>query len=180
MQKIILVFLCFCLGCASAKIKEPPPEAPLTSFKILNEASLQKAGKLIIAPFRAGVNVEANEELNKIALMVVKGITEGIKEQNENNFEILSYAQAQDADLIIEGHITKLTKPSRINRMGLGDKKISLGLEGNMVNLETGEKVLIFSDLEERDQKGNTHQDIAYAMGRSIGQVIATGMNKIE
>lgn len=172
--------MCLCLGCASAKTKEPPPQAPLTSFKILNEASLQKGGKLLIAPFRAGVNVEANEELNKIALMVVKGITEAIKEQGENNFEILSYAQAQEADLMIEGHITKLTKPSRMNRMGLGDQKISLGLEGNMVNLETGEKALIFSDLDERGQKGNTHQDLAYAMGRAIGQAIAAGINKTE
>lgn len=173
MKKIMLLFLCLCLGCASAKIKERPQRGPLTSFKIFNEAGLQKGGRLLIAPFKAGVNVEANEELNKIALMIIKGITEAIKEQNENNFEILSYAQAQEAQLVIEGHITKLTRPSRINKMGLGHKKISLGIEGDMVNLQTGEKVLIFSGLEERDRKGITHRDIAYSIGRSIGQRIA-------
>ena len=180
MRKIILLFLCLCLGCASAKAKERPQEGSLTSFKIFNENSLHKGGRLLIIPFRAGVNIEANDELNRIALMIVKGMVEAIKKENENRFEIISVEQAQDAQFVIEGHVTRLSQPSRISKMGLGDKKITLGIEGDMVDLETGEKILIFKNLQERDQKGNSHQDMAYAMGRSIGQAIATGINKID
>ncbi len=160
------------MGCAGLKAKEPRIQETKFFFKVLQSERILKGGKLLIVPFTAGVNIEANEELKKVALMIVKGITEAIQEKNESRFELLFFEEAGQAQLVIEGHITKLTSPSRISQMGLGDKKISLGVEGDMVDLETGEKILIFNDERKADRKTSTYQDLAYGIGRSIGNAL--------
>jgi len=54
--------------------------------KIINASRLEQGGTLLILPFSAGEGVEANEKLDKSALMVVRGILD-ILDEEESNYD---------------------------------------------------------------------------------------------
>ena len=70
---------------------------------------VRQGGKLLIEPFVAGTNVYATDNLQKVSLYVVKGLSETLVE-NDHTFVLLGGLDAQKADLVIKGKIVKMSQ----------------------------------------------------------------------
>lgn|SRR3989338_6819558 len=127
--KFLSVFcLMFILGCSqlqalnifSSKNKNPiekkSPQASYGSWRKASDASraqlgvsgkviqpdrLQKGGYLWIVPFSAGIAVEASDEVDRLAMMIIRGLTETF-EQYQSNFKIIFNEDNQRGDFILE------------------------------------------------------------------------------
>lgn len=139
--------------------------------KIVDRARLKEGGKILIVPFKAGPNVEADEYLDKVSLMIVKGLTD-ILETSDAQWQIIkSSEEASQADLIIEGHVTALSKPSKMNRMVMQHKK-NLGVKGKMMDQKTGKTVLVFTDSKKTDSRKEDHKYLGFLIGQDVAKFI--------
>lgn len=166
----VLVVPCFLAGCLWGPKPAAPQKAPPDN-RVVDSARLEKGGDLLIIPFRPGVGVEATDEVNRVALMAVKGISEVIKE-NETSFRLLGGEEAQKADFVVKGDISRFEKSSRLKKWLLIPKQATIEIKGKMVEQESGKVVLYFaqqvtSKIRERDLL-----TIGYDIGRKIGKFL--------
>lgn len=146
--------------------------------RIVDAQRLQQGQNLAIIPFKAGVGVEANEELDRVALMIVKGISDVFTDNRggkDDYFNILTAENSQKADLIIRGHITAIRRLSRVSRWALMKKEKSLDVDGKMTDARTGETVLIFADRAKTKKKTEDYKQLGYRIGKKIGRFILSG-----
>jgi len=147
--------------------------------QIVDASRLQQGHNLAIIPFKAGVDVEAGEELDRAALMVVKGISDAFADDHSGkhaHFKVLTAEDSQAADLIVQGHITDMIKPSKVGRWVLLKKGKKLGVEGKMIDAQTGEAVVIFSDHAKTSIRKEDHAPLGYRIGQNIGRLILSGI----
>ncbi len=139
--------------------------------KVLDAQRVRAGGKLLIVPFTAGVGVEADVLLDKIALMIVKGMTEVLKDKAAR-FEVLVSENAQEADFVIRGHVTEMNKASRIRRWIPGNREISLEIEGEMTDAGNRETLLVFTHGIKARSDQEDYQQLGYRIGKDIGQFL--------
>ncbi len=175
-KKIIsLLFLCLLVG-GCAWFKKEKSDAPVTqrhdeSNKIIDAARLKQGGTIFIVPFKAGPNVAATPQLDRIALMIVKGMAEQIN-QSQSPFRVLSAENKDYADFIIQGHITKLTEPQGLKKWPLGKKEKILAAMGYMIEQKTRKKILIFSQQKRSLSKGQGYEDLGLGIGSDLAESI--------
>lgn len=130
----------------------------------------------MVVPFSAGPNVEANEDLDKIALMIVRGILDTIGE-NHDTLRLV-YSEQDDPDLVLDGRVVALNHPSTLKKWTLMDTKKFLAVEGKLVDYETGYAVVYFSD-EQKAKKGSEDQRLlGLRAGQNIGKYILSGLEE--
>ncbi len=139
--------------------------------KIVNPQRIANGGNLLIIPFRAGPDVEANDNLDKITLMIIKGVSD-IIEENDANLKVLVAQNAQDAEFIIDGHITHVDASTKMNKLILRKNNITLSVKGQMVDRNTGELIAVFTDTLVSNKKEENHRQLGYAIGRNIGRFL--------
>ncbi len=131
--------------------------------RIINTEALQKGKNIAIIPFTAGVSVEASNGLDKVALMIIKGISDAFADDHSgkhDHFNILTAENSEAADLIVQGHINSLKSPSKVKKWVLISGQKMLGVDGKIVDARTGESVLIFEDTQEtsvKEEIGRAH-----------------------
>lgn len=191
-----LVSLFLVIGCAhvpfAGKSSQPPTAAvkngvhegrPFESSgfvekgRIVDGQRLQSGRNVVVIPFKAGVGVEATEALDKIALMIVKGISDAFaSEGGGHHLQLLTVEDSQKADMIIQGHVTAMEHPSKIGRWILFKDTKKLGVEGKMTDAQTGEVILSFSDHAVSGAQREDHTQLGYRIGKNIGRFISAGM----
>ena len=125
----------------------------------------------MIVPFTAGVEVVADKDLDRLSLMIVKGITETLQKQN-TPFKILPASDAQNADFVIQGHITGRERSrARVNWISYS-QKYSLSVDARMTERATGDLILIYSRQRETPSAKES-QDNEMNLARQLGQDIA-------
>lgn len=182
--KMCVVFvLCGLAGCAwfkgagSAKTAQEQSAGMhrgisfIRDGKVLDAQRVRAGGKLLIVPFTAGVGVEADVLLDKIALMIVKGMAEVLKDE-ASRFEVLVSENAQEADFVIRGHVTEMNKASRIRRWIPGNREISLGIEGQMTDAGNRETLLVFTHGIKARSDQEDYQQLGYRIGKDIGRFL--------
>lgn len=177
-KTIFILFICYISGCAWLLPERISPQESaqfLQTTKIINLKRLEKGGNLLIVPFTAGAGVEATEELDKVSLMIVKGIID-ILNENNSNFRILVSENAEQADLIIKGHIISMKKTPLMKKWIRGKSMAGLAINGKMINSETGEAVVIFSDNRKVANKKETHKELGYMIGQDVGRFMHQGV----
>ena len=133
----LVLSLFFILGCAhipfigksalsETEKKFDSPEKPalessqfVEKGRIVDVQRLQRKQSIAIVPFKAGVGVVASEESDKIALTIVKGISDAFaydRSGKHKHFNILTAESSQKADLLIQGYITDMKSSSKISR----------------------------------------------------------------
>ena len=178
----LVLFLTFIYGCSWVKHQQVSahlgdPTSFVTTAKVLNAPRLKQGGKLLIIPFKAGEDVEATDEIDKLALTIVKGIIEKLQVQG-SPFEIIFAQNANEADLSIEGHITGVGLSSKFKKLILRDKGKSLSVSGKLVNQKTEETILVFTDSKQDRDRSKTFIDLAYGIGRDVGDYILAKSQK--
>ncbi len=159
-----------------------PPVPFVDDGYIVNRKLLQKEANTAIIPFKAGVEVEANEVLDKIALRIVGGIFNAFKESDgkREHFHVLTADDNKDPDLIIRGHITGMDGPSKVGRWALLRKRRMLSVKGEVVNARTGKKVVVFFDSQGTRDTQVGYKQLGYCIGENIGRFILSGVKGEE
>ena len=136
---------------------------------------LQQGGNVAIAPFKAGTNVEASAQTDKIALMILKGISETLQE-NSTSLKVVFPTEKKRADLIVEGHVTSLGKKTR--GLKLWRRAVaSLAVEGDLVDPRTGKVILHFVHGKTAQQNGCDYRALGLAIGIDIAHFILSESN---
>ena len=136
---------------------------------IIDAQRLEKGGKLLVVPFPAGANVVVNERTDKIALMIVKGIADELKDPR---FHVLDEATAHEAQLVITGHVTASGESSRWDRWVLRKTQNTVSVEGRMVDAASGATVLVFTHSARASTRREDPAQSGYDIGRDIGRFI--------
>lgn len=155
------------------------PSAFVEDGRIINAQRLQQGQNIVIIPFKAGVGVEATEELDKAALMLVKGISDAFGNDprgEQNKFNILTAESVKEAEFIIQGHITDQRGSPKIKKWVLLKGTKTLGVEGKMTDAQTGETIAIFSDHAKTSMRKEDYKQLGYRIGKNIGQFILSGI----
>ncbi len=142
-----------------------------SSIQVISEDRLQRGGRLFIVPFKAGEGVEASEELEKISLMIVKGIGETLKLRSDR-WEILSSERSAEAEIILRGHLTQFKKPSRLKKWIFREKNIVLGIEGRLTDPIDGQIILRFTYQKTAPQQNEDILSLDLKIGEEIGELI--------
>ena len=144
--------------------------------KIIASDRLKQGGKLLIIPFKAGAEVEASDELNKITLMMVKGIAEELQASNVP-FKILTSEDADCAELIIKGHVVRMSKAGGIKKWLPGKNIINLKVVGVLLERESQDRLAVFSMQKSLNESQEDFKLLGYSLGKDIGRFIASGLN---
>lgn len=140
--------------------------------KVIDARRLNKGGKLLVVPFSAGANVAADERSDKIALMIVKGVAEELR---ETPFEVLDDATAHEAQLVITGHVTAGGEPPKWTRWVPGKTRNTVSVEGRMADAANGATVLVFTHSAQASARRKDYAQSGYDIGRDIGRFIKFG-----
>src|SRR3989338_2535899 len=128
---IVFVLSLVLAGCRTGAVKTRTPAIKKTSGvqgRIIDKTLLQNSGNILVIPFEAGANVEATADLDKMSLMIVKGLIEDFEDRNLS-FEIVNSDDAEKADYVVKGHVTKFDKIKGLKRW-IANKKLYLTIEG--------------------------------------------------
>jgi len=185
-KKDFLIFLSLCLitscilsGCSSKLFSFGRSQKSIIAdeistenhVKIVDPKRLREGGSLYIVPFVPGQGVEANTEVNKIALMLVKGLTECLRE-GSIPYVILSPEDAKKADMILSGHITRFEKTKGVKNWIPGQKSSFLEVSGKMRDEKTNGLILHFRVPEVQKKQTVDFNSWGYELGRQIGKEI--------
>lgn len=175
----LLIVLCVVSGCVSRQAKGstmPQVSELVDDAKVLDAAALKRGGNLLIIPFRPGPGVEANDKVEKVSLMALKGIVESLGE-TKTPFRILTSENAENTDIVLKGHITALGESRGVKKWVAGQEKSFLAIEGQMSDPETGKIILVFSYREVVGFKQEDYKSMSYRIGQRVGEFILSHLN---
>ena len=147
----------------------PAQMLPLRNAKILDQEKFNEGGRILVLPFTPGVNVAANDQLERVSLMIVKGAADSLG--TDSRFTVLDSQNAGTADLILEGRIVTMQKTGKIKKLTTFKDKKYIEVEGKLIDAKSGHIVFHFSDSKESKNKKQTFNDLALAIGQDIGKL---------
>ncbi len=174
---ITVVFLLCAFGCSHIgfqKSVDVSPPSLIDHGQILQKFRLAKGGNLLIVPFDAGDGIAATEELDRISLMIVRGMA-SVLQNRHSRFKVLVADNAASAQMVIEGYVVKMTAPGRFQKWMPGVQKKSLAVEGKLIEMDKGRVVVRFSHHREATEPDQSFEQIGLSIGEDIGRFILTG-----
>lgn len=161
----------------SIAVASPAPKVSrLENSKILDQEKLAKGGKILVVPFTPGVDVTADEELDRVSLMIVQGIAGSL--DGNPRFSVLNAENADTADFILEGRVIAMSKPGKLQKLVSRGKK-HIAVEGKMVDAKSGNMVLHFTDSKESQNKKEPILNLGSAIGQDIGKFLDSSVDGI-
>ena len=154
------------------------PDQFVDQGRILESGFLRSDLNIAVVPFTAGVEVEASDELDRAALMIVKGISDAFEQEGDGSagkIRLVTAEDASSADYVVQGRIRGMHSPSTIKRWILMNRRKSLQVKGKMTDARTGASVLIFEDAARSSDKSVDHGQLGYRIGKNIGNFILSG-----
>ena len=145
--------------------------------KIIKEDVLRKGGTLVILPFKAGENAVASPQLDRVALMIVKGAIDYLNDE-KTPFTLLTTQDQGEPDLVIDGYINDFVQPGKMKRWVMQKKKTFLSVEGTMEIQGTKERVLVFQHKRTMGDPQKDGLDIAYKIGQDLGRFIVEALER--
>lgn len=176
---ILLLITPVLTGCLFFGPKKQPAAVVLPGSptgKIVNRDALIKDGTLAVLPFKAGQGAAADPQLDRISLMIAKGIIDFLNEEKVP-FKILTTQDQGSPQMVIEGYIENLKRPGKISRWILRRSQTTLRVSGQMIVAGSKERVLIFQDTKSLKDPKRDGLDIAYQTGQDLGRFIADALN---
>lgn len=182
LQVLLGLVLAVTTGCSWLSPQKTHPQATTHFVQIVNVVDherFRQGGKLLLVAFRAGPGVAATEKLNEIALSLLQAFSETL-EAGEAPFEMLSADDADEAQLILEGHVTVMEKTGFLKRWLFGKKQLTLGIEGRITDRDTGKPVVIFQGSRKSQDKSVNYMDLSQELGRSLGDDLLSEMKESQ
>jgi hypothetical protein len=165
-------------GCFSSTPKKSSSAATPSvgaTGQIIKESELKKGGTLVILPFKAGVNAAASQKLDRVSLMVVKGMIDYLSEER-TPFKILTTQDQGVPDLVIDGYINNFSQPGKVKRWVMQSRKAVLSVDGYMEIAKTKERVLVFQHHQKMSDPKKDGLELAYRTGQDLGRFIVEAL----
>ncbi|MBF0388201.1 MAG: hypothetical protein HQL20_10200 [Candidatus Omnitrophica bacterium] len=144
------------------------PEA--VSLEVIREDLWAIGGGVAFIPFTPGAGAEAGSTVDRLSLMIVKGLADAFAEKS-GAFYLLTEEEARNASFVIEGRIEEFTPASKLKIIGLGKKYATLKIKGEIREQKTGEVVALIFGV--KNYKKNKDSELtAYDLGRSLGEKV--------
>src|SRR3989344_230060 len=156
---ILVVLSCFSCGCAS-----PAEKKAVNS--VIDIDRLKRGGNLLIVPFRAGAGVAATADLDRTALSIVQGLADTLQNSSAS-FKILTDENADQAELILKGHIIKMEESKGIKKW-MGGKKY-LAAQSGISDQKTNELIANFDFSALPGDSKTDYKKLGYQIGEQIG-----------
>lgn len=154
-----------------------PRKIPVDEGRMISPGKLQAGGKILLVPFRAGKNVIATKELDKIAFRMMQGISIAL-EDNKPEFEILINLDQSQPDFLIDGYfIVKKESSDFLAKWFFKKKKFVLGVEGKLMDARSREVIAIFTDTMASNSPQEDFVYLGFRIGQNIGDFIRTSLN---
>lgn len=171
------------LSKSSDQTSKAQPAPVLTEFVdeglIVNAQKLKQGRNIAIIPFTAGVGAVSTDDLDRAALMIVKGVSDAFADDKTGkhaHFNLLTVENSKDADLVVKGHIIAMSEPSKFKKWTPLSNKRKLSVEGKITDIQSGETVVIFTDHEQAKAKDDGFKQLGYDIGKNIGRFILSGI----
>lgn len=171
--------LIFCWGCATGNTKHSSkkenlkePESDYSAVVLRPSFLKEKGASLIVVPFTAGVGVEANKDLDRLSLMIVKGMIDTLNKDGVH-FKIFPAEEADQADFIIQGHITHRINPRALRGWMFRPQEAVLSMEAKMTERKSGDLILIYSRQRQARSKDVIVREGEMTLAEHLGQDIA-------
>jgi len=172
---ILIILAYFLCGCTSSSQKENILRPQNTAVNaVIDLERLKQGGNLLIAPFRAGVNVVSTAELDKVALSIIQGLADTLQ-NSPVSFKILTEKNVDEAQLLLKGHVTKMEESRGIKKW-MGGKKY-LTIQGSMIDQKTQSLIANFNFSVVSGELKADYKKLGYQIGEQIGQFILSHLN---
>ena len=139
---------------------------------VLDSQLLVQGGNIALVPFKAGPNAEATDELDRLSLMIIKGIQDSLEHQ-KTSLHVVDAADGQPK-IALQGYIEEYSKTGNLSRMMMRPNKNSLSLVGEVWLISNGQRLLNFSTDKKFNPKKEKPMDVAYVLGKEIGDYIGS------
>ncbi len=160
------------ISCTHTPVVKVSQDLEAVKGIVLNSAILAQGGNLALVPFRAGSSAEANEETDHLSMMILKGIKEGIEAQ-KTSLQIVDASETQPK-IALQGYIEEFAKTGKLSRMMMRPNRDSLSLVGEVWLVSNGERLVNFTANKKFNPKKQKPVDIAYDLGKEIGDFIGS------
>jgi hypothetical protein len=171
---ILLLSFSFFAGCSvhlKPKVVNTLKVLPLTQERVFQKEKLAKGGKVLVVPFSAGKNIEASDQLDHVALMIVKGIADTLA--SGEPFRILVEQDAQSADFVIKGRIVQMEQKTPFHMpWRKKTKKLTLKVEESVLGVENEEILAKFSQIKMLESPTDNFETLGYDIGTQIGRCL--------
>ncbi len=168
----IAVFSIFLL-CANAYAAQPQVYG-----HVLDKEFLVKGGTLGLRSLRAGNNASADDQLDTVSMMVLKGVSESLV--NQKSVLKIPEANQQSFDCVLDGYVQEISGPGKMSRLFLRKSKGNLAIEGEIWRTDTQERVLQFNASVVLNVKKDKIENKAYELGLALGNYIAQAVQLEE
>jgi hypothetical protein len=176
MKRLLLLFsilICTTSGCfwpftSQKRVESVPAVSDGVSVEVLDAALLKKGGKLYFMPFSAGADAEAGDTLDRVALMMVKGVSDALSEGG-SGFVLVDGQDAANADVVIRGHI------EQFKLQGTFKKTVLIKVRGDVRAVRENENIiaLVYAERQAEDPGAGADKvayDFGYAIARRISE----------
>ena len=140
-------------GQAQVKSSEKPLNVAIT---LVDAAALKSGGKIAFTPLKAGARASADEQSDRVSLMIIKGIVNRLA---QGGTSLIVAAPEDEPNLVFQGYIEELSRRR-------------LAISGEIWLSSTGAKVLTFAGYAHLGDFEDVFQ-AAGALGEALGYEIA-------
>ena len=175
---LILISTIFLPGCSGSRAERPrviQDHGFTDTNKIIDRSRIKTGGKILIIPFKAGAGVEENSELEKISMLMVKGIAEELS-LGKTPFQILNSEDYNDAEMIIQGHVVRLDQTRGVKQYLPGKKEIILKVSGEVIDRKSKDRLMVFSQQRIGKEPSEDFKSLGGVIGHDIGRFIMTAV----
>lgn len=177
MKRLVLILIpwgvVLLMGCSLIGSPKGQAASGIDAAKVLRKDVLRRGGDLLVIPFTAGENVTANDELDRVALRVVQGVA-AVLDESSSPLKVLGAEDAGSAQLILRGRFSGKACAGWMARRLRGRPGKVLGVEGELLDRNTGEVVLTFSHRRRGLGRGEDFEALGLALGQDIGRFLLT------
>ncbi|MBF0385598.1 MAG: hypothetical protein HQL27_06970 [Candidatus Omnitrophica bacterium] len=188
-------FFCFILvisliGCSFFKpVKATDAgNASPHNFKgtVLDFSRLTLGGKILILPFNPGEAVGADEDYDKVSLMIIRGfydiLGDGPGKPDNNNtgllFDVIFDEEDNNAGMVLDGRITAIKKTAKNSMIFIGKSvTFEVSAEGSLTDKSSGRKIAVFEDKKSLNAKDGDYGVLGRQIGRDIGKFLVESLN---
>jgi len=144
--------------------------------QIIDPEALRQGSGVVIVPFTAGVHAAASEEFDRVSLLVLRGIQDGLAAGGSSLRTVLQGPETDSTppDLQITGRIECYETRDRWLRYIGGQRKRRIELRGRVVN-QYGNLAAEFSYAAQQPYAQIGEMDFLLAAGRAVGIFLSPG-----
>jgi hypothetical protein len=167
-------------GCFSSSPKRSSSAVPSlarATGKIIKEDEFKKGGTLVVLPFKAGPNAAASPQLDRVSLMIAKGLIDRLSEE-KTPFTVLTTQDQGEPDLVVGGYINDFIQPGKVKRWVMQSKKTALSVDGYIDVHGSKERILIFQHKQLKADPKKDGLDLAYKTGQELGRFIIEALQE--